>query len=101
MSLIKDLHENGLPHNPIPKMVVTSIAGWGTFYFILKHITKQEPEWTIRMVTAVHATIVTILAVLDWSYFQVWDIKKLGQIKFLNTTRYSKFCRNLFNRNLF
>lgn len=86
MSLIKDSHENGLPHNPIPKMVVTSIAGWGTLYYIIKHISKQEPEWAVRVVTALQATIVTILAVLDWSYFQDWNIEKLGSMKLLDKT---------------
>lgn len=78
MSLIKDLRENVLPQNTVPKMIVTSIAGWSTTYFFLKHITKQEPEWTVRVVTAIHATIVTILATLDWSYFQDWNIENLG-----------------------
>lgn len=78
MSVLRDLKENILPRSSVPEMIVSSTIGWSTTYFLIKQFTKQEPEWTIRVLTALHATIVTVLSIFDWYYINEWNIQKLG-----------------------
>lgn len=77
----KILKENILAYHTVPKSLILSLAVWTTLYFIIKKLSRQEPEWVVRMTTAVHASVVTILSVLDWSYIREWDIQKLGLLK--------------------
>ncbi|EEB15065.1 conserved hypothetical protein [Pediculus humanus corporis] len=52
---------------------------WTIIYFTIKLLSNKEPEWTVRTVTALHATIITVLALLDWSYLKEWNVEKLGE----------------------
>lgn len=59
-------------------LVLASVVAWSGTYFLIKKLTKQEPEWSVRLVTAVHASLITLLAAMDWCWIRKWDIEKLG-----------------------
>lgn len=63
----------------VPQLVLTCGITWGSFYLLLRHFIAQSPEWTVRVVTLVHAVLITILSVLDWAYIRPWDIEELGK----------------------
>ncbi|KAK6640330.1 hypothetical protein RUM44_012016 [Polyplax serrata] len=60
-------------------LVLASVVAWSGTYFLIKKLTKQEPEWSVRLVTAVHASLITLLAAMDWCWIRKWDIEKLGE----------------------
>lgn len=97
---VKFIKENILSSHTVPKSLVSSTVGWTSIYFLIKKFTKKEPEWSVRLVTIVHATVVTMLSILDWSYIKQWDIDKLGLVFIFWCTLITKIAYLLTNEVL-
>lgn len=52
---------------------------WTAFYHFLKYKWKLEPEWACRILTALHASLVTLLAALS-CFFGPWPFSDPGEI---------------------